>query len=117
MTQVNGVGTVSKQPNLHTPVSDCSVSPTLPPKPARRSIKEKMRRRSDKCHKKHIRPLFPKRANLSKIRLGRLMNNEGRACKTVRVGPFNVKPDMSLEDIALLEFIFMERPLTEQESR
>jgi hypothetical protein len=107
-----------KQSN-HSSKDECSVSPTMPPKPPRRNIKEKKKRGSMSCPRKHVRSLFQKRTSnkLAKLVQGRRGKNEVGAFGTVSVGPFELNLVNAREDIALLEFIFMQRPLTKQESR
>lgn len=54
---------------------------------------------------------------LAKLVQGRRRKHEEGSCGTFSVGPFELKVVNARQDIALLEFIFMQRPLTEQESR
>lgn len=103
-----------KQSNPQSSKDACSVSPTLP-------IKQppKVRRGSMSCPKKHKRSLFQNIGKniLPKWVQGRHRKHEEGPCRTFSVGPFELKVVNARQDIALLEFIFMQRPLTEQESR
>lgn len=103
-------------------VSELSVSPIGPPKPARRSIKEKIKKRSTAVPKKKGRALFkiPATTIATHLMQGRTklnrpkcnMNTEG-----LFAGPFLVPADTAQHDIELLNFIFMEFPSSDLQSR
>jgi hypothetical protein len=89
-------------------VSQVSVSPTGPPKQARRSIKEKIKKRSLNISRKVARALFKVRAarNATIMKQGYQKQDTRMSCLGVMAGPFMVNPGTSSSDIDLFNFIF-----------
>ncbi|KAK9923013.1 hypothetical protein M0R45_031448 [Rubus argutus] len=102
-------------------LSELSVSPTGPLKSARRSIKEKIKKRSTTVPRKNARALFKKRTTTAThLMQGRTTLNRPK-CNMIAeglfAGPFLVPVDTAQHDIELLNFIFMVFPSSDLQSR
>lgn len=91
--------------------SQLSISPTGPLKPARRSVKEKLKKQSTVVSRKSVRELFKAHAsrNATDIKHGSVQHNTKKMSIEVPAEPnIELQPGSAEGDITILKFVCME---------